>query len=235
MGMFANAAVVSDKKPAKGKKKEEFVETKDLHLYAALCAVQKNVEAQISVIGSGIKGVMMSNFISEGIRKGCKPDSYKGAENGSTASLQFRCRSTTSGLSEEEVELLEEYNIPYSEAIARDETFIINPAYADLTVAENAAMLEKVEEALSALGLPADFIMKQEKDAKKIVTDETIEAVCKLTKKGKPDEASIAALMPVAGVLGIRATLAKGANPFKVVDDALGTPVELESAESAAA
>jgi hypothetical protein len=218
MGMFANAKVV-EAKPAKAKKNDVTVHTPDLHLFAALKAVKDNVEAQISVVEAGIKSNMLANFVEAGMRFCKKPESYKGEENGSTGSLQFRSRSTASGLSDEECDLLEENNIPYSENVAREETFIINPAYANLSDEKNADMLAKVEEALSALGLPADFIMKQEKVSKRVVTDETINAVCSLK-----DEATVAALMPVVGVLGIRAKLAEGANPFEIVEEALGTP-----------
>lgn len=219
-GMFASAKVI-EAKPSKGKKKvEETVPMEGLELFASLNAVKKNVEAQIAVVEAGLKGNMMAMFVEEGMRKGSKPEAFKAAENTSTGSMQFKCRVSTSGLSEEEQELLAEYEIPTDENVARQECFIINPAYTC-----DMELLAKVEEALSGLGLPADFIQKQEKVAKTIVTDESINAVCKLKDKG-----AVAALMPVVSTLAIRATLGKGVNPFEVVEAALGAPEAAEAA-----
>jgi hypothetical protein len=214
MSMFANAKVI-ETKPTKGKKKvEDAVLMEGLELFASLNTVKKNVEAQIAVVEAGLKGTMMSVFIEEGMRKGSKPESFKAEENGSNGSMQFKCRVSTSGLSEEEQDLLAEYKIPTDENVARQECFIINPAYTT-----DMELLAKVEEALSGLGLPADFIQKQEKVAKVIVTEDSINAVCKLKDKGV-----VAALMPVVSTLAIRATLGKGVNPFEVVEAALGNP-----------
>jgi hypothetical protein len=220
MGMFANAKVIEAKKPAKGKKDETFVPVKGLHVFAALQAVKKNVEAQIAVFEAGIKSTMLDRFIDEGMKFCKKPENFKGEENGSTASLQFRCRSSASGLSEEEIALLEEHNIPLEENVARDETFVINPAYADLSDEKNADMLAKVEEALSSLGLPADFILKQEKVSKVVATEKSINAVCSIK-----DKETVAALLPLVYTPAIRASLAEDANPFEVVEAALN-PVE---------
>lgn len=243
MGMFTNAAVVEEKKtPAKAKKKD-VVQTEGLHYYGALCAVKKATEANIGVVGASIKSEMMGRFIEEGIRIKRKPESYKGEENGTTASLEFRCRGTNSPLSEEERALLDENEIKYDEQVAREETFIINPDYADLSDPKNAEMLAKVEEALSSIGLPANFIMRQQKLSKHVVTDETIEQVFSLTTtevvtegkkkvtKNVPDRARIAALVPMVAVLGIKPTLAADVDPFLVVDEILNPKPEAEEGE----
>ena len=228
MGMFAKAPTATTKPASKAKAKDITVPTKDLHVFCALKAVATNVAAQIAVIESGIKSTMMAKFVEMGALRGSKPESYRGEEHGSTGSLQFKCRSSASGLTEEEQTLLNDEKIPFDENIVREDTFIINPAYADLSIEENAERLGKVEEALAVLGLPADFIQKQEKVSKHIVTDATIDAICSLKTKGKPDTAKIAALLPVVGVLSITPKLAEGANPFQIVEEALGSPEGLD-------
>lgn len=214
MNMFAKAQVI-EAKPTKGKKKvEETVQMEGLELLASLNALKKNIEAQAAVVEANLKGKMMARFVEEGMRTGTKPEAFKASENGSTGSMQFKCRVSTSGLSDEEQELLAEYEIPTDKNIARQECFIINPAYTC-----DMEMLDKVSSALESLGLPADFFQKQEEVSKVIVTDESINAVCKLKDAG-----AVAALMPVVSTMAIRATLGKGVNPFEVVEAALGEP-----------
>jgi hypothetical protein len=222
-GLFANAQKVTEA-PKKGKPAAKVtVPTKGLELYAALLAVEKAVKAQKSVVEAGIKNTILARGVVEGIRLGKKPDSYEGEENGSTASLQLRCRVSTSALSDEEQELLAEYDIPTDENVSVEDCFRINPRYSDMSDPKNAEILAKVEEALSALNLPEDFIQKQDKVAKVIATEDSIAAVCKITHKkgkdkGKPDEATIAALLPIVTTPAIRAKLAADKNPFEIVD-----------------
>lgn len=235
MSLFAKAAVVTDKPKAKKAKEKTQIEVKDIELFAALKAAKDAVEAQLSVVEAGIKNVIFARGVDEGIRTGKKMDSFEGIEKGSSASLQLRCRSSASGLSEEEVEILAEHNIPLDENVQVEECFRINPAYSDLTDPANAELLDKVSQALETLGLPADFIQKQEKVFKTIATEDSIAAVCKIQhkagkNKGKADEATIAALLPLVTVAAIRPKLAEGVNPFEIVDAALN-PKEEEEAE----
>lgn len=219
MVSFANAPIAADKPKAKAKASTDYVETPGLELYAALCAVKKNVEAQISVVRTGIDEVAMERFISEGMRKGANPESYKGSEGQATASIQLRCRSSASGLSEDEQTILEENNIPLDRNVQREETFIINPAYADLSDEKNAEMLQKVEKALSKLGLPEDFFQRQTAVEKVIATEESINTVFKLK-----DAQKVAALLPLVTCQAMRPSLNANANPFEIVEAALGSP-----------
>lgn len=210
-GMFANAKPITAPKP-KGKKKDvEIVESKGLHLFAALQSVLKNVQAQIAVVETNLKSDMLEHFIEVGMKTGKKPESYTGVEDGSEGSMQLKTRVSTSALSEEDQKLFAEYKIPTSENVSREEAFIINPEYT-----HDMDMLAKVEKALSGLNLPADFIMKQEKVCKIIATDESINAIVKLKK-----ESAVAALLPLATTLAIRAKLADGADAFAIVDKAV--------------
>ena len=227
MNMFAAAKPVAEKPKASKTKAKTQIETKDVELFCALKAVETSVKAQIAVVEAGLKSTILERGVIEGIRTGKQPESHEGIENDSVCSLQLRSRSSASGLSDEEVALLAEHNIPYGENVAVEACFRINPAYSDMSDTKNAEMLAKVSEALESLGLPADFIERQNKVSKNIVTEESIAAVCKLThttgkNKGKPDEATIAALLPLVVVPAIKPALAKGKNPFEIVDAALG-------------
>ena len=214
MNMFATAKPIPAKKTAGKKATVETVQTTDLHLYAALKAVETNVKGQLAIAEASIKGQMGAHFVAEGATSGRRPVNYAGIDQGSTGSLQLRARSSASALSVDECELLTDNGIPYGEAIDRDETFIVNPEYAG-----NMEMLTKVSEALESLGLPADFFQKQEKVSKNIATDESMAAVFATKNADK-----ISALLPLVTTMAIRATLAEGANPFMVVDAALGDP-----------
>lgn len=222
MNMFATAKSLPGK-TAKGKKVErEVVETEGLHVLAALRAVEANLKGQIAIAEAGVKSIMGEHFVEVGLQSGRKPDNYEGIELGSVASLQLRARSSASALSEDECVILDEHNIPYREEISRDETFVVNPAYAaDMT------MLGKVSEALESLGLPADFFMKQEKVSKHITTDKSMDAVFAL--KGEDAKSTATALLPLVSTLAIRATFAENANPFAVVEAAVGSPEDTDA------
>lgn len=217
--MFANAPIAQDKKPAKAKAKTDIVDTPKVELHAALVAVKKNVEAQIAVVETELKEGANERFVEIGMRMGSKPESYKAGENSTVSTMMLRCRSSASAVSLEEQEILKDNNIPLDTNCIREETFIIKPEYADLSVEANAEMLAKVTEALKDLGLPEDFFMRQTAIEKTIATEESINAVMKLKDKN-----TVAALLPLVSCTAIRPSLAAGANPFDIVEAALGSP-----------
>lgn len=224
MNMFTSAPVLPAKSASKGKKDVLTKEVKGVELLAALRAVETNVKAQIAVAEAGVKSLMTEHFVDEGMRIKRRPENYKGTDNGSEASLQLKCMSSASAVSEDAQALLAEHEIPLEKAVSQHATFMINPAYADLSVERNADMLAKVSDALAALGLPVDFFLRQEEVSKQIATADSIDAVMAL--KNKSD---VAMLLPLVSCLAVKAVLAENANPFQIVDAALGEP-EIEQA-----
>jgi hypothetical protein len=223
--MFATAPIAAGPVSKKAKDKTETIPTKGIHLLAALQVLKKNVEGQIATVEADVKDIMLSTFTEKAFVGKKKPESYTGTDNGSSASLQCKARASSSALTDAELEILADYKIPVETLVTREETFIINPAYADLSDAENKAMLDKVEQALAGLGLPADFIQRQLGISKKIVSDETIAAVCSMAKKS-----DVASLLPMVTSLAIRATFAEDANAFEVVEKAMAVRNEAEAA-----
>lgn len=236
MDIFANAPKAATKTAAKGKKDTVVVETKGLELYAALKVVEDNVKAQRSVVEVGVKEQMTQRFIDEGIKLGKKPESYKGEENGTTGSLQFKCLPNTSALSDETQAMLKERDIPMKRVVSKPQTFIFNPAYADLSDKHNKAIFDAISKVLAPLMekgiVPRDLIQQQDEESKMTADEDTIAAVFKLkTENGEADRETIEAMIPLVSCLAIRPSLAEGANAFEIVDKAMN----IEDAEVTAA
>lgn len=225
MDMFVNAPKAPSKSAGKAKSDILVKKVEGIHLYAALKAVKTNVEAQIAVVESEIKAQMTDHFVDEGMKIDRRPANYKGTDSGSEASLQLK--TSPSAINEEAQKLLGEKKIPLTKSVAQHATFIVNPAYADLSNERNAAMLTKVSEALMELGLPVDFFQQQDEVSKVVADEDSIHAVMALESKS-----DVAALLPLVSCLAIKATLAEDANPFEIVEDALGSP---EAEDTAAA
>lgn len=192
--MFSTAKVVPAKKPTTKKAAAEALKVEGLEGYAAVCAAIKALEARKEIFESKVKGTMAEIFVENGIAKGKKPENLKAVEGAAEGSLQLRLRSSASKLSEEEVELLADNDIPYETVTVVEDTFIINPEYAT-----DMKLLGKIEEALKKVkGIPADFIMKQEGVAKNIVTEDSLDAIF------KTNERTAAALLPLVSCMAIR-------------------------------
>lgn len=194
MAMFdSTKKVAAPKSKAKATKTE--VLTPGLQDYAAIVAAEKALGALKATTGEMVKSQM---FVEMGVAKGGRPDSYTGIEGAATASLELRARASTSALSAEEVELLNEKGIPTQEIVATVETFIINPAYA-----EDASLLAKIEKALKSVkGIPEDLFLKQDGTSKTVLAEGALDAVF------KHDADTIADLLPVTSVMAIKPKLA---------------------------
>lgn len=230
MNMFTNAPKAPSKAPAKGKPEAVTEKVDGIHLYAALKAVAANVAAQVAVVEADIKEKMAEHFIAEGMKLDRRPVNYTGTDNGSSASLQLKCLPSTSGISEASQKLLSAKKIPVGTAVTTPATFIVNPAYADLSDKRNADMLARVSKALETLGLPVDFFMQQDEVSKVIATEKSIDAVMAL--KSKDD---VATLLPLVTCMAIKAKLAENADPFAVVEGVLGEPEADEDSEDTVA
>ncbi len=229
MNMFTTAKPIAGK-VAKGRKADVVtVNTPGLHLYAALNALKANIEGRIEVVANEIKfgrtdkngtiiGGMLDYFVTNGMKAQKKPDNYKGEDQGTVASLQMKARGAGSALSEEEQILFSDNDIPLEEIVDRDETFVINPAYG-----KDMDMLARVSEALEGLGLPADFILRQEKVSKVVATPASMDAIF-----GLEDVDLVKALVPLVSTFAIRATFAEDANPFEVVEAGMEAKDEAE-------
>lgn len=196
--MFADAKTLNEKTTTK-KSKKKLVEVEGLYEFTLLDTAIKNLTSLKKSVEAGVKSVAAEIFLEEAKEVNGRPENFRGWEKDAEASVECRKRSLRSTLSPSEVKTLEGAGVPYDTVDDVADTYVINPEYAtDMT------LLLKVEKALSGVkGLPSDLIMKQEGTSRKVVSDETIEAV--FADENLRDE-----LFDTVTTLALKAKLTKG-------------------------
>lgn len=189
---FASAKVL--KKGTKGGNDKANLHIEGLAEYGTIDALMKALKTLQESAKVVCDDQAAEQFVSEAVLYGRRPENFRGMDiDDVTASMELRKRASNSPLKDEEVDMLDKYEIPYASV----DTFIINPAYAS-----DGDLLEKVSKALDKVpGLPADFIQKAS-DTKRVVTDESLTKVFQ-----SKDEDKIRALMPIVTVQAIKATV----------------------------
>ena len=169
--LFSTAATIKvEPKKTKADNKEK-IKIEGLEDYAMVVSLQKNLGAIQETLESKVKAQMKEVFTRQNNKR---PDNFRGIENHASASCELRKRSTRSSLTEEEVEKLEKDGIPVGTEVTVPSRFIINPEHA-----ANQELLQKVSDAIRKVpGLPENFIVMQEEQSSRVVTDETLEKVC---------------------------------------------------------
>ena len=171
--LFANAGTIAAPKAAKAKAAKAEVTMNGLQQYAELKALQGAIAAVLGTLESEIKGQAFDMMMEKAQETHKAPDSFNGVEGIATVNIQMRKRGTNSPLSEGELAILADAGIAAHEEVGVQELFAINPAYAT-----DDKLLAKVSKALEKI-VPEDFIVKQEKKAKMVVSNETMEAAFK--------------------------------------------------------
>jgi hypothetical protein len=198
MVKFADAKVVAAKAPKKEKATKPHHELTGLLKFAAIKNAIESLETLKTTFEQQVKGQMLKHFINSGAETGTKPANFEGSDGLATASCELRKRSVKSILSLEDKTLLTDYNIPVEEVKSDIETYIINPAYL-----ADTKLMSKVEAALNKIvGMPIDFIMKQEAVTTYTVSDATVDAVFALKDKAKLEK-----LAPIVTTLAIKSKL----------------------------
>ncbi len=171
--MFAKAQVV-DKVETKAKKKDDKreVQTPGVHDLAVVSALIKNLKAVEATLQADVKSLMRTEFTAEGNRTKKRPDSYRGVDGDSKATLMLSKRSTASPLTDEEVEAFTADKVPFEKVVAVEERFIVNPKYF-----ADQELLEKASKALTKAGIAEDFVMLQAEQSKYIVSEDTVDFV----------------------------------------------------------
>lgn len=219
MSLFANAKTIAAPAP---KAKKSTLETRPLtgmEEYAATIAAIKSLEAIAEAQAAALKEEMTTIFVNEGFETKKKPANFKGTEGIATGSCEMKKRSTSSRLEDEEIALFNTHKLPFEEVVANEEAFIINPAYTN-----NMELLAKVEEALADVDLPDDFLQKQEKSSKMVVSAETVEKLFTL-----PNKDDITALMPLVTTLSIK-TSVNDENFWGIIDNIMQKKAEADKA-----
>lgn len=192
MSMFKNAKTIEAKtSTAKKRSDKEEIHVAGLEDLAVVDTVVKTFTAIQKTLATEVKDEMTNIFVGMGKQLKKRPANFRGIDGESSASCELRVRSSRSALTAEETEMLDDLGVPYETVVEKEDAYVINPAYFD-----DQEMLEKVSSALESLGLPEDFILRQEKVEKKVVTEETVEAVF---AKGVADS-----LLDIVGTLAIK-------------------------------
>jgi hypothetical protein len=168
--LFATAKTIDTPKTAAKKVDRSEVTIKGLQQYAELKALQGAIAAVIGTMESEIKEQAFDLFMEIAEKTHKAPASFNGVEGIATVNLQMRKRGTNSPLNEGELAILTDAGIKAHEETSVQELFAINPAYAT-----DSKLLARVSKALERI-VPEDFIVKQEKKAKMVVSNETLEA-----------------------------------------------------------
>ncbi len=175
MSIFDKAKKIEAPEAAKGKKDDkEKIHVDGLSKLAVVDAVVKAFTALQSTLDESVKDEMANTFIGIATQTKKRPENFRGIDGAAvSASCEMRKRSSASPLSEDEVTMLKQFGVPIEEITVREDAYVINPVYFS-----DSEMLEKVSKALEKVkGLPEDFILRQEKVTKKVVSDATIDVV----------------------------------------------------------
>ncbi len=177
--LFETAEMVGTAKTKAKTDKKHKIQIDGIEMLASIKIVEDSLKAVKTVIDGTAKNQMLEVFVEEGFQLHRKPENFKAEEGEATASAELRKRSTASGLSEMEIALAKEHNIPVETIWDVADTAIINPAYAkdNALLLRVSASLEKVKD------LPKDFIQIQKGNPKVVATEESVDAVFKLTSK----------------------------------------------------
>ena len=197
---FASAKKVGSAPKATGKAKatRPQVEMANVEQLAQLHTIVKAAKGAIAALEGVMKTTVMDDVFLPSIEDtGSKPSSVDAIEGVAMMNIQFRKRSTLSFLKDEEIRnmasaagvnvtdedtnetlvaAMETKGIPLHKNIKTERLFVIDPQYA-----MDEAIMAKVEAALKKVGLD-HVIGVQDEVATYVVSDETMDAVCKSRK-----------------------------------------------------
>lgn len=174
-GGFLAAPKVATPPPTSKKPKTVNYPMPNVKKIGALDWLITAAESVMELFMMDLKKAMVSKFITDGCALKSKPSNFMGEEDGSTASCQLRRRSSSSHLTEDEVERCTELKITLGEKTLTEERYIFNPILLN-------QYGPQIEEALKKIpGLPANIIEHQTERKVYVSTDDAIEAAFKLT------------------------------------------------------
>jgi hypothetical protein len=213
----AKKTVKTDTKAKQAEKVE--IAMAGLEAVAALDAVIKSLTALKDSKALEVKDLMRVEFIAAGLKSKSKPESFRGRDGAASASCELRNRASTSPLTDDEIALLAQYNIPVQKLTATVDTFVINPDYI-----EDMTIMSKIEKALKPVkGIPEDLFLKQEGKSKTVVADTAMDILF------KTDRLTVETVLPLISVPAIKPKMDSDdlAAAFAIVEKLI-TPVQDE-------
>lgn len=169
--LFGSAAVevkVVKKKSAK----PTVAVSENLDILAWMDTVIDTVSGARAFYEAEVKLEARKIYIDRGMQQKSQPENLSlMAPEESTASAEFRKRSSMSKLTDEQIAVLEANSIPYETAVIKEEHYFFNPE-----LINNPATRQAISKALA--NVPElknqQVLMKQEKEVKYIVADESL-------------------------------------------------------------
>lgn len=193
--LFTNAKTAAPVKTAAKSKAKAEIEINGLANLAAVDALMKSLAAIKETLEAEVKSQTLAEFKSQVAMNG-RIENFRGIDDGASASCEFRKRSTASALNANDIDLLNQFNIPFSLNTTVESCYRINPKYTG-----DSVLLEKISKAISKVkDVPEDFIELQEGVSKPVVTDDTITMACR-------NPAAFDAVATVIGTLALKPKL----------------------------
>lgn len=125
--------------------------------------------AELERLEAGMREVAAAKVIDMGVKAGEKPSNFRAVEGLARITMIFAKRSTSSVLDADEIELLNEHDIPM-EVEKTPASFEFNSTYLD-----DPAMRKRIFAALK--GFPKDIIQKTPASTRVTVSQETVDAI----------------------------------------------------------
>lgn len=228
MGMF-NEAAGANASAAKAKKDDTiWFSLKNTARVARLSAMKwalKTLAAAVETDETAIKADARDEYyIAQGLKLRSTPANFKTKVAGHVIGFQMKKRSEASGLTDDEIVLCKANNIPLTEKVTVQPGLMINPAHLNQDTLKLLGQL-----IASHPELPRDLITKQDKVAKTVTTDASLDAVFALP------EDKLRLLLPIVGVQAITYGAANvTAEDFADIEEVLFPPKGAEGAEAAA-
>lgn len=185
MNLFEKAKSNPVVKSPKSALTEASVSMQKFEPYAFADALGKAIDSLKTSMKAALHEQMYAKYM---VNKG---ETFKGEEKTAKGTFMLNKRSSTSGLKEVEIELLEDSGISM-QRIEGD--FKFNPTYMG-----DPAIQKKISDAFKKAGLPDDIVQFDASKARTITTEDSINEVFKLN-----DPDTIRALLPIVGVPTIK-------------------------------
>lgn len=213
VNMFTNAPLVVRAKPKSRKAAKEQVALAGLETYAALDRVITTLSTLRDTLHYDLNGAMTALFIERGLAAKRRPANFQGVDGSAKASCELRKRSTRSGLDDASLSMLSEAGIDTLKVHEVVDTFVINPEYIG-----DSRLLARISKALDKVpGIPADFIQHQVGVSRYVVGEDALSQVF------AKERSVLETLLPLVGVLALKATMSDGTRAHAIVADLLNT------------
>lgn len=184
------------------------VPVEGLETFAALSAVAKEIkDGFLNTERAGLDEQIYDYFIQNGLALGRCPPNFKGQSPHATASLQLRLRTPASPLTPEEVEKLNDLDLPVGESTTQQHTYRLKPD----VFKNKPELVQKMLKTLDKAGFNVGELFEEQREKSEPVAHENVfdelfaKAKAAQGKRGNrytPDQ--IREVLAICGSTGVR-------------------------------